>query len=100
MGLRAIAHRTGIAALAAGLAAAGALALPAAPASAAAGNVTITLRATMFIDGLIRYPGASVYWYTAESWPWAVGTSCTRVDFGQAKDIEPTVPKGAIVDVR
>jgi len=79
MRLRTIASRTGMAALAAGIAAAGALVLPA-PASAA-DNVTATLRVT-----LTR--GDSMYTIINGIY------NCTRnFTVGQAKDVTVTVPR-------
>ena len=100
MSIRTITHRRGFAALAAGVAAVGALALPATPASAADdGNVTVTVRATMRVERFLSYPAVTMGWITP-SGAYHPRTNCTRVEVGQTKDIQLTVPKGALVDIR
>lgn len=93
MRVRTLTHRTSIAALVAGIAATGALALPAAPASAASDDVTITLRLTFSKEGL-RRPGASVIWRTPASWPSVGGRLCDYMNVGETREFQITVPKG------
>ncbi|HEY6797478.1 MAG TPA: hypothetical protein VI248_22620 [Kineosporiaceae bacterium] len=88
-------HRVGIAAMAAGIVAAGTLALPVASASAATGDVTITVRLTMKVEGL-RNPGAALTWTTPRSWPWVAGRMCHHLSTGQTQDFAVTVPKGTV----